>query len=123
MDAYYQAQINSSSAFSGPGRQLGSGALGAMALRMGRVTLPLLKKYVFPIAKTIGKELLMQTLPELANIVTKKKSVKRAMKDAGARTIKSTITSTKAPAKRKRAISVKSTAKRSRKDIFAGVRT
>ncbi len=54
MDAYYQAQIYSS-AFTGPARQLGSGGLGAMALRMGRVTLPLLKKYALPVAKSLGK--------------------------------------------------------------------
>ena len=123
MDAYYQAQIHSSSAFSGPGRQLGSGALGAIALRMGRVTLPLLKKYVFPVAKSIGKELSMQTIPELANIITKKKSVKRAIKDVGVRTVKSTLSSTKAPSKRKPTISTTVPAKRRRKDLFAGVRT
>ena len=90
MDAYYQAQIHSS-AFSGPARQLGSGGLGAIALRMGRVNLPLLKKYVLPVAKSLGKELLGQALPELANVVLKKKSVKRAVKDVGQRTVKSTL--------------------------------
>ena len=99
MDAYYQAQIHSST-FSGPGRQLGSG-FGAMALRMGRVTLPLLKKYVIPVAKSLGKELLRQALPEVANVVLKKKSVKRAVKDAGQRTLKSTVANIKAPVKRK----------------------
>ena len=80
MDAYYEAQIDSS-AFSGPGRQLGSGALGAIALRMGRVTLPLLKKYVLPIAKTVGRELLNAAVPELVDVFAKTKSPKRAIKN------------------------------------------
>ena len=123
MDAYYQAQIHSTNAFSGPGRQLGSGALGAMALRMGRVTLPLLKKYVLPVVKTVGRELLKQALPELVDVATKKKFIKPAIGDAGKRTLKSTLTTTKPPSKRKSPIPNQSGAKRRRKDIFDAVRT
>lgn len=121
MDAYYQAQIQSS-AFSGPGRQMGSGALGAMALRMGRVTLPLLAKYVLPVVKTVGKELLRQVLPEIANVATKKKNLKRALQDASLRTIESTIPSTNTKPKKRKVIANSSVVKRRRKDLFVNVK-
>ena len=55
MDAHYDSQIKSVVAhtnYSGPARQMGSGGgLGAFAVRMGRVAIPLVRKYVLPVAK------------------------------------------------------------------------
>ena len=50
MDSHYEAQIRAIIAYSsGPARQFGSGAagLGALAVRVGRSALPLLRKYAF----------------------------------------------------------------------------
>ena len=59
MDAHYDSQIKSVIAhtnYSGPARQMGSGGgLGAFAVRMGRVAIPLVRKYVLPVARQVGK--------------------------------------------------------------------
>ncbi len=62
MDAYYDEQIFSPQYFGGPSRQLGSGGL---AFRVARVTLPLVKKYIWPVAKRLGRELITQAVPEV----------------------------------------------------------
>ena len=57
MDAHYEAQIARNQenflTHGGPARQFGSGAvgLGALAVRIGRCTLPLIQKYALPCAK------------------------------------------------------------------------
>ena len=63
MDAHYDSQIRLQShhqtAFGGPARQFGSGGMGAFAMRMGRVAVPLVKKYVLAVAKEFGKNLIL----------------------------------------------------------------
>ena len=47
MDAHYDFQIrqqHQQSTFHGPARQFDSGGMGAFAMRMGRVAMPLMKK-------------------------------------------------------------------------------
>ena len=72
MDAYYHNQATMPH-FSGHYRQRGSG-FGALAMRIGRVALPIARKFIIPAAKRIRKELLVQAAPELINIATKKKN-------------------------------------------------
>ena len=84
MDAHYDAQIQSlashHSTFSGPARQMGAGGgLGAFAVRMGRVAIPVIKKYILPVAKQVGKNLLESALPEMSNVLSGKKRVSRKM--------------------------------------------
>ena len=86
MNAYYHNQATMSH-FSGHYRQRGSG-FGALAMGIGRVALPLDRKFMILAAKRIGKELLVQAAPELINIATKKKTPKQALKS----TVKNTIT-------------------------------
>ena len=60
MDAHYDFQIrqqHQQSTFHGPARQFGSGGMGAFALRMGRVAMPLVEKYVLPVAEEFAKNL------------------------------------------------------------------
>ena len=57
--------------FSGHYRQRGSG-FGALAGGIGRIALPLARKYIIPAAKPVGKELQLQSVPELMNVVSKK---------------------------------------------------
>ena len=78
MDSYYHNQANLPH-FSGHYRQRGSG-FGALALGIGRVALPLARKFVIPAAKKIGKELLLQAAPELIEVATKRKSLSRHSK-------------------------------------------
>ena len=88
MDAYYASQRT----FHGPARQFGSGAgLGAFAVRVGRSAMPLLKKYVAPIVKQVGQNLLEAALPEVASLISGKKKTKRAIKDVAKRVIAKTI--------------------------------
>ena len=80
MEAYYSNQAsNSMPHFSGHYRQRGSG-FGALAAGIGRVALPLARRVIWPAAKKIGRELLVQGAPELLEFATKKKSAKQALK-------------------------------------------
>ena len=54
--------------FSGHYRQRGSG-FGALASGIGRIALPLARKFIIPAAKRVGKELLLQSVPELMDVV------------------------------------------------------
>ena len=87
MDSYYANQASSLPHFSGHYRQRGSG-FGALASGIGRVALPLARKFVLPPAKRIGKELLLQSVPELMDVIGKKKSPKQALKNTISNTVK-----------------------------------
>ena len=71
MDSYYAKQASPLPPFSGHYRQRGSG-FGALSCGIGRVALPLARKFVLPAAKRIGKELLLQSVPELMDFIGKK---------------------------------------------------
>ena len=87
MDSYYANQASSLPHFSGHYRQRDSG-FGALAGGIGPVALPLARKFVLPAAKRIGKELLLQSVPELMDIIGKKKSPKQALKNTISNTVK-----------------------------------
>ena len=88
MDAHYDAQISRNQdnfvTHVGPARQFGSGAagLGALAVRIGRCTLPLLKKYALPIAKKVGRNLVSAAIPEIGQMIAGKKKLKAVAKDS-----------------------------------------
>ena len=100
MEAYYNNQAsNSMPHFSGHYRQRGSG-FGALAAGIGRVALPLARRLVWPAAKTIGRELLVQGAPELLEFATKKEiseasSEKYSCKNSEKTNRRSTSTRTK----------------------------
>ena len=82
MDAHYDSQLKShnhptaqqNATFSGPARQMGAGAgdSGALAIRMGRVAIPVVRKYILPVAKHIGKNLLEAAIPEIGQVLADK---------------------------------------------------
>ena len=76
--------------FSGHARQRGSG-IGSLALAVGQVALPFAKKVLLPAVKSIGKDLFVQSLPELMEVASKKKSFKRAAKSALKKTVKKQV--------------------------------
>ena len=78
MEAYYQQQ-SVSPYFSGHYHQRGSG-FGALAAGIGRAASPIARKFLWPVAKKIGRELIVQAAPELVEVATKKKSPKQAIK-------------------------------------------
>ena len=85
MEAYYSNQASQSMPhFSGHYRQRGSG-FGALAAGIGRVALPLARRIIWPAAKRIGRELLVQGAPELVEVATKRKSAKQALKSTVAK--------------------------------------
>lgn len=82
MDAHYDSQIQSlathHTTFSGPARQMGAGGgLGAFAVRMGRVAIPVVRKYILPVAKQVGRNLLEAALPQIGHVLSGKKRVSR----------------------------------------------
>ena len=89
MDSYYSRQAIMPH-FTGHARQRGSG-FGSLALGVGRVALPFAKKVLLPAVQSIGKELFVQSLPEIMEVATKKKSFKRAAKAALKKTVKKQI--------------------------------
>ena len=84
MDSYYANQVTSLPHFSGYFRQRRS-EFGALAAGIGRVALPLDRRFILPTKTRIGRELLKQGVPEL---VSKKKSPKQALKNTVSNTVK-----------------------------------
>ena len=103
MDAHYDSQIktNTHTTFSGPARQMGSGGgFGAFAVRMGRVAIPLVRKYILPVAKQVGKNLIESAVLELEigqDLAGKKKPKRKLLvnvaKRAAIETVKTNLPS------------------------------
>ena len=82
MHAHYDSQIKrqnrpiaqQNATFCGPARQIGTsaGGLGVFAMRMGRVAIPVVRKYNLPVAKDIEKKLLESAIPEIAHVLADK---------------------------------------------------
>ena len=106
---------------------------------IGRVSLPLARKFIAPAAKRIGKEFFVQAAPELIYIATRKKTPKPALKNAVKNTIKKQVgagrsnshmsrklktatTTTTRKIKTKALIPKKRTPLRSRSNFFTKVR-
>ena len=79
--------------FCGPARQYRYGALGAFAMRIGRVAISLVKQYVMPVVKEIGKNLLSAFVPEISNVISGKRPkavLAETLKESASKTIAST---------------------------------
>ena len=95
------------------GRQPGRG-FGALAQVFGR-TIPFLRKYIVPAAKSMGDNLLELAVPEVADVVSGKKNFKTAAENVGRQTLRKQL----GGGKQKRRISVKNLKRsfQSRRDI------
>ena len=69
--------------FSGPARQRGSG-FGSLEAGVGRVALPFAKKFLLPAVT----QFLSQSIPELLDVASKKKTPKQAVRSAVLKTVK-----------------------------------
>ena len=123
MDAYYQQQIEMPH-FSGYNRQRGRG-IGALVAGVGRVALPFMRKVLLPMAKQVGKEFLTQAGPEFMEVMAQRKTPTQALKQTIVKTVRKQVgrgVKKKQAAKRKRTITNKDSAKRSRSDFFSNVK-
>ena len=96
MDQHYDSHIlskvsSSATTFRGPACQYGSGGLGAFAMRMGRVAVPLVKKYFVPVAKEFGRNLVSAFVPEIPKIVAGKKQPREALKESLKKSVEKTV--------------------------------
>ena len=55
--------------------------MSAFAMRIGRVAMPLMKKYPLPVAKEIGKNLVSSFVPEFASIISVEKTPRKDVRD------------------------------------------
>ena len=85
MDAYFTRQAVLPH-FTGYFSPYGSG-IGSWAAGVGQDPLPFPKKFLLPAVKSIGKDLIANTVPELVEVVSKKNSPKQAAKSAIRKTI------------------------------------
>ena len=88
--------------YKGIGRQRGRG-FGAPAQVIGRTAIPFLRKYIVPAAKRVGADLLEFAVPEVADVVSGKKSFKTAARSVGRQTLRKQL----GGCKQKRSIPVK----------------
>ena len=99
MEAYYQEQ-SISPYFSGPYHQRGSG-FGALAAGIGRAALLIARKFLWPAAKKIERELIVQAAHELVDVVTQKKSQKQAIKSTVQKAVRKQVGGSKTGRMRK----------------------
>ena len=104
--------------YKGIGRQRGRG-FGALAQVIGRTAIPFLRKYIVPAAKRVGADLLEFAVPEVADVVSGKKSFKTAAKSVGRQTLRKQL----GGGKQKTSIPAKNLKRssRSRRDIFTNI--
>ena len=109
--------------FRGHARQRGRG-FEAHAQILGRTAIPFIKNYIVPAAKRIGADLFEIAAPEIGEVVSGCKKLKKFAKEVGTKTVGKQLGGVKKKSKRRtartRSISRKSRSKnsRSRKEIF-----
>ena len=89
MKSYYVLQGVSPN-FSGHHRQRGRG-FGALGAGIGRAAPPIARKFVLPAVKRIGKELILQAVPELIEVASKRKTSKKALKSTVNKTVRKQV--------------------------------
>ena len=106
----------------GVGRQRGRG-FGAFAQVIGRTAIPYLRKYNVPTAKRVGADLLEFAVPEIAEVVSDRKIIKKAAKNVGRHTLRKQLGSGSRKRSSSRVIRAKSAKQisRSRRDIFTNI--
>ena len=104
--------------YKGIGRQRGRG-FGALAQVVGRTSIPFLRKCIVPAAKRVGADLLELAVPEVADVVSRKKNFNTAAKSGGRQTLRKQL----GGGRQKRSIPVKNLKRSSwsRRDIFSNI--
>ena len=99
MEAYFQKQ-SVSPYFSGHYRQRGIG-FEALAAGIYSAALPIARQFLWPVAKKVGRELIVQAAPELVDVVTKKKSSTQAKRSTVQKTVRKEVGGSKTGRMRK----------------------
>ena len=86
MEQYYAQKAQLPHLFPGSARQRESG-FGSLAAGVGRVALSFAKKFLLSAVKSVGKEFLSQSIPELLDVASKK-TPKQAVRSAVRKTVK-----------------------------------
>ena len=76
--------------FSGVPRQRGRG-LGALAGTIARTAFPILKRFVVPAAKKIGRDAIDIAIPQVEDVLSGKSSVRKAIRKTASSTLKKQI--------------------------------
>ena len=76
--------------FSGVPRQRGRG-LGALAGTIARTAFPILKRFVVPAAKKIGRDAIDIAIPQVEDVLSGKSSVKKAIRKTASSTLKNKL--------------------------------
>ena len=105
--------------YRGVGRQRGQG-FGALAQVIGRTGIPCLRKDIVPATKSVGADLLEFSVPEIAEVVNGRKSIKTAANSVGRQTLRKQLGSGSRKRSARRVIPTKSAEQinRSRRDVF-----
>ena len=88
MDGYYSQ--HEMPYYVGQHRQRGSG-IGALVGGIARFALPFMKNILFPAAKRIGREFAIQAIPEVTEVLTRRKTPGQALKQTAIKTARSQI--------------------------------
>ena len=132
MNSYYQEQAKLPYYVS-YSRQRGS-AIGALVAGIGRYAIPFARRVVLPAAKRICRDLMIEAIPELAEVATRRKTPKQAARAALRKTAKrhfgggvrkGRVSKRKINKKRKstkKSVKRKAPTKRSRSTFFSKVR-
>ena len=86
--------------FRGHARQRGRG-FGALAQTLGKTAIPFIKKYIVTAAKRIGAYLFEIFAPEIGEVVTGQKKLKRFAKYVGTKTFRNQLGGGKKKSKRR----------------------
>ena len=76
--------------FKGVPRQRGRG-IGALASTTARFSFPILKKFVVPAAKKIGRDFVQAAAPEIGEVLAGRSSVKKALKRSTNNTLRKQV--------------------------------
>ena len=73
--------------FKGIPRQRGRG-IGALAATVARTSFPIIRKYLGPVAKRVGRSILESALPEIGDVVSGKQNIKKAVRNTASKTFR-----------------------------------
>ena len=109
--------------YRGVGRQRARG-FGAFAQVIGRTAVPILRKYIVPAAKRVRADLLEFAVPEIAEVVSGRKTSKTTAKSVGGQTLRKQLgEGSRRKRSASRVIPTKSAKQisRSRRDVFTNI--
>ena len=84
VDAHYVLKIrqqHQKSTFHRQARQFGSGGMGAFDMQLGQMAMPLMEKYILPVAKELGGNIVKSFVPEFTKILSGENRPRKSVRD------------------------------------------